>query len=77
MAAMGPSFKKGFVDKAPAGNADLGKTIASILELDAPNNGELVGRVLSGEAFSTGATTRRASRSRSSAPSRARTACRR
>lgn len=47
MAATGPDFKKGFVDKVPASNADVGKTLARILQLDVPNKGKLVGRVLS------------------------------
>ena len=33
MAAIGPSFKTGFVDEAPVSNADIGKTIAHALEL--------------------------------------------
>ncbi len=49
MAARGPSFRTGFVDPAPASNADLGKTIASILGLSVTDKGTLVGRVL-GEA---------------------------
>ena len=32
MAAAGPGFKKGFSDPAPASNADLGKTIAALLD---------------------------------------------
>ena len=31
MAAIGPDFKKGFVDEAPVSNADVGKTIAHLL----------------------------------------------
>src|SRR5208282_1766656 len=30
MAAAGPDFKRGFVDPAPASNADVGKTIAHL-----------------------------------------------
>jgi len=45
MAAIGPSFKSGFVDAAPASNADIGKTIAHILGLKIPFNGALQGRV--------------------------------
>jgi Type I phosphodiesterase / nucleotide pyrophosphatase len=47
MAAIGPDFKKGFVDEAPASNADVGKTLARILGLKIKDHGKLVGRVLS------------------------------
>ncbi len=47
MAAIGPDFKKGFVDKAPVSNADVGKTLAEILKLDIPIKGKLIGRILS------------------------------
>ncbi len=47
MGVIGPDFRDGFTDTAPASNADLGMTIASILDLDIPAKGELVGRVLS------------------------------
>src|SRR6185312_671466 len=47
MAAIGPDFKAGFADPAPASNADIGRTIAHILGLDIPSKGKLVGRVLS------------------------------
>jgi hypothetical protein len=46
MAAVGPSFKAGFVDKAPTSNADVGKTIAHVLRLRIKANGRLIGRVL-------------------------------
>lgn len=46
MAAVGPDFRSGFVDPAPASNADVGKTLEAILHLDVPNKGKLVGRVL-------------------------------
>ncbi len=46
MAAQGPSFKSGFSDPAPASNADLGKTIAALLDLRITDKGALVGRVL-------------------------------
>ena len=55
MAAIGPSFKKGFVDDAPASNADLGKTIAALFELKTSDKGSLIGRVLA-EAFPGGTT---------------------
>ncbi len=53
MAAIGPDFKSGFVDTAPSSNADVGKTLAHILQLDIPAKGELQGRVLN-EAFTGG-----------------------
>ena len=46
MAAIGPSFKAGFVDEAPVSNADIGKTIAHALGLKIPFKGSLQGRVL-------------------------------
>jgi hypothetical protein len=46
MAAIGPSFKTGFVDEAPVSNADIGKTIAHALVLKIPFKGSLQGRVL-------------------------------
>jgi hypothetical protein len=46
MGAAGPSFRSHFVDAAPASNADLGMTIAHLLQLRIPANGRLVGRVL-------------------------------
>jgi len=55
MAAVGPSFRRGFVDPAPASNADVGVTLAHLLNLDVQPNGKLVGRVLS-EALPGGAT---------------------
>ena len=55
MAAIGPSFKAGFVVEAPASNADVGKTLARILGLKIKDTGKLVGRVL-GEAMPGGAT---------------------
>lgn len=54
MDAEGPSFRRHFVDGAPASNADIGKTIAPILGLKIPAKGKLVGRVLS-EAMPNGA----------------------
>ncbi len=53
MAALGPDFKQGFVDEAPASNADIGKTIAAILGLLPRSHGKLVGRPLI-EAFPNG-----------------------
>ncbi len=46
MAAIGPDFKPGFVDEAPASNADVGKTLARVLGLKIKDKGKLVGRVL-------------------------------
>jgi hypothetical protein len=47
MAAIGPDFKAGFADPAPASNADIGKTLAHVLGLNIKDKGKLVGRVLS------------------------------
>ncbi|KAF3998142.1 alkaline phosphatase family protein [Glaciimonas immobilis] len=52
-AGYGPDFKKQFVDTAPVSNADIGKTIAAILKLKIPNQGKLVGRVVT-EAMPSG-----------------------
>ena len=46
MAMQGPDFKSGFIDPAPASNADLGRTIAQLMQLDVHDKGKLVGRVL-------------------------------
>jgi hypothetical protein len=46
MAAMGPDFKKGFVDEAPVSNADFGRTIAKVLKLNVPAKGQLLGRAI-------------------------------
>lgn len=50
MAALGPDFREHFSDEAPASNADIGQTIAALLNLKIPNRGILPGRVL-GEAM--------------------------
>jgi hypothetical protein len=47
MAMEGPDFKSKFIDPAPASNADLGRTIAQLMQLDVHDKGVLVGRVLS------------------------------
>jgi hypothetical protein len=47
MGAAGPDFRRQFTDSAPASNADIGKTIARLLNLRIPDKGKLVGRVLS------------------------------
>ena len=54
MAMQGPDFKQQFIDPAPASNADLGRTIAHLMQLDTRDIGKLVGRVLS-EALPNGA----------------------
>ena len=46
MAAVGPDFKAGFVDKAPVSNADWANTAAYILGLRLSAHGHLVGRVM-------------------------------
>jgi arylsulfatase A-like enzyme len=50
MAAIGPDFKQGSVDRAPVGNADIVPTLAKILGLEMPSKGKLRGRVI-GEAL--------------------------
>jgi hypothetical protein len=55
MGALGPSFRAGLESPVPASNADLGQTIARILDLNIPAKGSLVGRVLT-EALANGAT---------------------
>jgi hypothetical protein len=50
MAAVGPDFKTGFIDTAPASNADLGRTMMRLLKLSPVQKGRLRGRVL-GEAL--------------------------
>jgi hypothetical protein len=54
MAMQGPDFKSQFVDPAPASNADLGRTIAQLMQLDLSDKGNLIGRVLT-EALPNGA----------------------
>jgi arylsulfatase A-like enzyme len=53
MAAIGPDFRRTFADAAPVSNADVGKTIAHLLQLKTRDKGTLVGRVMS-EAFTGG-----------------------
>jgi arylsulfatase A-like enzyme len=57
MAAIGPDFKSGFIDTAPVSNADVGRTIAHIMDLTVPSRGLLVGRVMT-EALPNGAAPR-------------------
>ncbi len=54
MALVGPDFRAGFVDPAPASNADVGRTAAALLRLEPKDNGTLAGRVLT-EAMPGGA----------------------
>jgi arylsulfatase A-like enzyme len=53
-AAIGPDFKAGYKDQIPVSNADVGETIAALLQLNLPKNGTLVGRPMA-EAFPGGA----------------------
>jgi hypothetical protein len=46
MAAIGPDFKQGFTDVAPASNADLAPTLAKLMGIDLKPRGTLRGRVL-------------------------------
>jgi arylsulfatase A-like enzyme len=46
MAAIGPDFKKQFVDRAPVSNADIAPTFARILGLHLDSVGDLKGRVI-------------------------------
>jgi arylsulfatase A-like enzyme len=48
MAPIGPDFKRGYVDNAPVSNADIAPTLAHILKLDLPANGQLRNRVIDG-----------------------------
>ena len=47
MAAIGPDFKKSYVDNAPISNADIVPTLAQIMGLTLPSVGKLTGRVIS------------------------------
>ncbi len=55
MAAMGPDFKKGFVDEQPMGNIDIVPTLAHILGFEMPAVGSLKGRIVE-EALASGKT---------------------
>ena len=46
MAAIGPDFRRGFIDEAPVSNADMGQTLARLLGLKIPFKGGLLGRVV-------------------------------
>jgi hypothetical protein len=54
MAAIGPSFKRGYADNNPVSNADIGQTLARLLGLKIPFRGSLMGRVIE-EALPDGA----------------------
>lgn len=47
MAAIGPGFKAGYADPLPVSNADVGMTIARLMDLRPANAGGLIGRVMS------------------------------
>lgn len=54
MAAIGPSFKAGYADKAPVGNTDIAQTMAHVAGIPLPSRGPLKGRVIT-EALAGGA----------------------
>jgi len=47
MAAIGPDFKRGYVDPTPVSNADWAVTLSKILQLHRPSVGPLAGRGMS------------------------------
>ena len=47
IAAIGPDFKAGYVDPLPVSNADIGMTIAQLMDLRPAAAGGLIGRVMS------------------------------
>ena len=47
MAAIGPDFKRGLVDRAPVGNSDIAPTLAHLMGFELEPGGALRGRVLS------------------------------
>jgi hypothetical protein len=53
MAAIGPDFKKQFIDESPVSNADIAPTLSHILDFDIASKGALRGRILQ-EALSGG-----------------------
>jgi hypothetical protein len=67
MAAVGPDFKAGYVDALPVSNADIGITIAKLMDLRASAIGGLTGRVLS-EALPNGIVAKSADGTISSKP---------
>jgi arylsulfatase A-like enzyme len=46
MAAIGPDFKKRFVDRAPVSNVDVQPTLAHLMKMSIPSLGALRGRVI-------------------------------
>ena len=46
MAAIGPDFKKRFVNRAPVSNADVQPTLAHVMKMNIPSLGALRGRVI-------------------------------
>jgi arylsulfatase A-like enzyme len=58
MIGFGPDFKRGFVDRAPASNADIAPTLSRILGLAMRSRGRLKGRALSEALVGGPATTR-------------------
>ena len=46
MAAIGPDFKKTYIDIAPVSNADIAVTLAHVLNLELPKNGHSTGRII-------------------------------
>ncbi|WP_343617071.1 alkaline phosphatase family protein [Novosphingobium sp.] len=45
-AAIGPDFRRGFVDQAPVSNADVGRTLLHLLHLSPAPSGKHMGRVI-------------------------------
>jgi hypothetical protein len=69
MAAIGPDFKRGFVDRVPVSNADVAITLAHILRLRVKSKGTLIGRVATEALARRSQPVRSASMSVRSAPS--------
>ena len=46
MAAIGPDFKRGYLDPIPVSNADIAPTLAHIAGIELPTKGKLKGRVI-------------------------------
>ena len=46
MAAIGPDFRRGYVDPAPVSNADWAPTLAKAVGVSLPSKGKLSGRVM-------------------------------
>ncbi|HXI86641.1 MAG TPA: alkaline phosphatase family protein [Parvularculaceae bacterium] len=53
MAAIGPDFKKRFIDEAPVSNADIAPTLAHLAGIEVKSKGKLKGRVVT-EALQNG-----------------------